>query len=767
MAVKPLTRIEAYQSLQSGQLDVAFSTAFTALVSGSFLVGFIQYLGGGAVWVGLSAAIPAVIGLLQVVGAPWGRQKPSYKPFVRAGGLTWRLLYIPVVLLPVLTLPDGMRLALLMLCIAIGAVALQIVSPIYGDWIAEMIPEGSRGWYFSRRQALATGASVAAGLIGALLIDFMTGKGLDAVGFALVFGLGVICALISQYFFDRMKDAPRSEPAERGVKEALSGMIVPLRDKAFRPVLVFTAIFAISQGYAGPHFAAYSLEVLNLPFTVLQLNAVSFAVATILFSRMWGWLGDRYGAKPVLAIAVAGTIFAPLVWQFTVPDRLFYNATILIAAHLFNGLVWSGANVTLLSLYLASSPARQRASYLATSTALQFAALGVAPMLGSLTLEALLPGGDPVFAYKVVFGGIIGLRVASFIAILPVREPGAQPIREALKQIMEARPAGLRALKRLRVSADEGEREEAAEAIGKERLRLGAGDLAKALSDPSPRVRRSAANSLASVQSPEVAQIVADLVRDRPELVEEEALELLAETHAPEAAGLLIRYLENPRSILRRTAARGLGALGDPSAIPALKLSAGQTEDPDLRRASLQALRRLRGREAAKEIVAAIQAEQYGVRTAAAEAAAVLELTEAAPSLRELLKRKTEPEAAYALGRVGTMEDLPLILEIAQKVEAESLRRRCLMGVARLLGVEPGFYSLIGLDDMGRSAALMRVGRDTPEVKPAIERYSTGDEAGALRQLSEIMDDPALRLLAETPAEEAFLAAALAAAKQN
>ena len=62
-------------------------------------------------------------------------------------------------------------------------------------------------------------------------------------------------------------------------------------------------------------------------------------------------------------------------------------------------------------------------------------------------------------------------------------------------------------------------------------------------------------------------------------------------------------------------------------------------------------------------------------------------------------------EVAYALGAVGTVDDISLILQTAEKCVSIITRRRCLLGLARLLGVESEVYRLLLLDGMSRDSA--------------------------------------------------------------
>ncbi len=771
----PTNRLENLKSLQAANYDVAFSTAFSTLVGGSFLVGFIQYLDGSDFLISLSAALPSLIGLLQIPGGIWGRSFPYFRKFVAPGGWIWRLMHSPLIFLPLLAMPDGVRLFILFACIGVATTATQLVNPIYNDWIGELVPPNARGWYFSRRTLISTATGVLLGLAGGVILDQFRNTSSENVGFSIVFGLGLLCALTSMFFFLKMKDIERPNPINLSLKQGIKLTGLPFKDRNFRKVLVFSFIFVASQGFAGPLYAAFALETLNMPFTTLQVLGLAHAATTILCVRMWGYFQDRYGAKPILMMSVIGTIFAPIIWALTKPGEanLTYNTVILLVGHLYNGFVWAAAGAAQLSLYMATSPQEDRPNYLAGALAVQSIAMGLSPLAGSTLLYFLRPDLGPEWAYKTVFLGVCVIRVASMLSLIPIKETGAQSFRIAVKQISRIRPSGMRALKEMSMSGGEAEREAAVEKVGRAGLSMATADILRALSDPSPRVRRQAARSLAVLSTPEAGEALLIHIVEHPELAEEEALEALGELRPPDSAQALIRYLQDPRSVLRRTAARTLGRLGDRQAVPALMEAAREPGDHDLCRASIQALRVLEATEAEDIFADALTDQHPSIRTAAAEAVSELHLVSLAPVLRQAMSMhgdETASEMAYALGAVGDEGDLPTILSCAQSQESIALRRRCLMGAARLVGLESQHYRLTYLEGVSLDLELMKLMRPLirreARYQAVMDRYAQ-DEMEALRLLAELTDKPGVRQLAETPVEEAFLLAVLLAAGQS
>lgn len=759
-------RLEVLNNLRLSIIDVAFAVAFISLVSGNFLVGFIQDSGGSDFWIGLTAAIPNLVGLAQIPGAVWGRSFPSFQPFIAWGGLVWRIFHLPLIVLPLLPIPGVAKLTIMSICLGLASLAIKIVDPIYNDWLAEMVPPGSRGWFFSRRSATFAAVGAGIGFLGGLLLDAFRNNGQDDIGFATIFGLAIACSAVSFFFFLRMKDMPRPHPQPARVRDALSGFWRPFADPRFRPVLFFLGVFVTGQMLAGNLFSAFALESLEMSFGVLQLTGVTHAVGMVASVGVWGYLSDKYGNKPLLAILAAMLFLSPVMWIFCFPGNDPWNAVILITGHLFAGTVWGGITVCQLNLVLATAPEEDRPTYIASALMLNAVMAAIAPLMGATLMSTMREILSPDWAYKTVFMAAMVLRVSALVPLFRVHEPGSTTIAGTLEQLRSVTPEGYRALRRLGRARSVGEREQAMESLASTRFGVAGDELIGLLNDPSPRIRRQAARSLAKVGGPKAAQALINHLRQNPLHVGEETLEALEELGDPAAVDVLIEYLQSPSSQLRRAAAKALGRMNDSKALGPLSAAATDASDPDLRRAALQALRTL-GDPACEAVIGqAIYDEHPSVRIAAAEAVSDLELVGLRDRIcanLENLSDEAANELAYALGTIGELTDIPRILVAAQHSPTAIGRRRALLGAARLMGVEAEAYSLMKLEGMARDSALVEIAkavrRSVPQVERALELYSTGNEPEALSLLAAGTRDAGIASIAGEPVPEGFLIA--------
>ncbi len=745
---------------------MAFATAFGTLVTGAFLVGFVQLLGGSDIWIGILSAIPSLVGIFQVPGAIWGRRYTSYKGFVLPGGLIWRLFYIPLIALPLLPIGIGVKLTLLTLCVGLASVASNLVNPIYNDWLAELVPAQSRGTYFARRNAIATATGAVVGIVGGFILDSFRSNKQDKIGFTTIFAMGIVCAAISFALFVKMRDLTRQHPVRQNLKEGVKAIGKPFGDRDFRRVLVFLGVFLFGQSFGGNLFAAYALETLHLDFRIIQGLAVSYAAGNVLASRFWGFLSDKYGNKPALFLAAGGLALNPWPWIITQPNRFAFDSIFLLSTHVVMGAVFGGVALCQLNIIFATAKEEDRANYIGAGLTVISLIGGFAPLLGAALMSELRHHLSAEMAYKTVFGVTSGLRFMAVFVLIPVREEGSAKVGTAIRDLRGVTPRGVRAMRRLAKSSDVDTRAEAIFDVGTERLTLAADEIIKALHDPQPRVRREAAAALARLNDPRALGELIHQVEEHPDLLEEETIRALGELGRPEAIPVLIRTLQSPRSLLRREAARSLGRLGHPDATNALIQAAADPSDADLRRAALQALRIIGAREAEAVFADALLDPLPSVRIAAAEAVSEMSLGGALENLREALAYyddEASAEVAYALGAVGEIEDLPIILREAADSISMITRRRCLMGAARMLGVERVTYRLLLLEGMERDSAILELlktpMKDSPRLRSAMKSYSSGQEDEALVKVAKIIANPALQVLADHPVAEAFIVA--------
>ncbi|HEY3780430.1 MAG TPA: MFS transporter [Fimbriimonadaceae bacterium] len=764
---QPTNRLQNLANLRIANADGALASAFGALSMGSILFGFVKYLNGSDIWIGVLTALsgsPSVFGLLLIPGAIWSRRFPTYKKFITPGGNLWRLFYAPLIVLPLLHIDAQIKLWILLICVSIATAATLIVNTAYNEWLAQLVPESSRGWYYARRNALCTIVGAIAALAGGILLDQFTSHGLEDLGFSVVFGIGSIFSAISVYYYYQMGDTPRPQVVKQGLGETVKELGKPVRDKNYRALLIFMGALFFANTFPGNFFTAFALESLKLPFTVLTLQGLAQAVGTVVASPFVGFLSDKYGNKPVLILFGFFLTVTPVMWLLCYPNETIHNAAVLLPISVLVGVVWAAVNLAQFNIILATSPPEERSSYISVALTVQNTVGFISPLLGAFAMAWLRAHtSDPIAAYKMLFGITMGLRFLSIFTLSPVVEKGAIQVRQTLRDLTRITPRGYSAMRSLSRSSDVTEREEAIARVAEHGVSMAVDELIKSLHDPSPRIRRQASIGLARLGDPAAVEALLHQLADHPDLVEDETIDALGQLAGPEAVGPITKLLQDPRSLVRRAAVRALGRIGDPSAVPEL-IEIAQIGDPDIRRAALRALWSLGAGDVEEIFAQSLLDPAPSVRIAAAEGVSEMVIKSARLQAVDSLHTyhdEASSEVAYALAAIGSDEDIPIILETAAECVSMITRRRCLLGVAKLLGVESAAYRLLLLDGMSRDTTLMALIRPltkkSKRIAVAFEKYSAGDEAGALSAVAHALKQPVLQFMARQPVDELFL----------
>ena len=421
------------RSLTIANVDSAMSSAFGTLLGGTFIVAFIKYLGGSDYWIGLFSSIPSLCGLTLIPGSILCRRYASYKKYTRPFGLVWRGLHLPWVAMPLLPLAADIRFAIMLGCGTAGNLCVNMVQACYNDWLMQMTEPSSRGYYFTRRSAVLVMVGAVVGVLGAGLLDLFRKAGNDLVGFTVIFGLSLTCAVFSAFAFEQMLDIERKVILRTNFVESLAHIAEPFQNPKFRRVITFCFASVAAQTFAGSFFSAYAIESLHLPYTFIQILVLTQALGQLFTAGFWGRLMDRYGMRPIVAIGGLGISVGPAMWMMTQPGQDAWNLTILLLLHFGGGFFWAAVLPGNLNILLANSPEAERSTYLGAGQTIQALAGAVSPMLGATMISSLRHVTVAESAYKWVFLATVVFRLASVLLLGSVEEPGATGFRATVR----------------------------------------------------------------------------------------------------------------------------------------------------------------------------------------------------------------------------------------------------------------------------------------------------------------------------------------------
>lgn len=198
--------------------------------------------------------------------------------------------------------------------------------------------------------------------------------------------------------------------------------------------------------------------------------------------------------------------------------------------------------------------------------------------------------------------------------------------------------------------------------------------LVELLQDSSPDVRQTAALSLGKIGHSAGTQGLVLALSDSDPLVREYsawALGQIGEEVNTDAAIALVSALSDEHPKVKDSAAHALGNIGLREPMVPLLVEGLKVGEVQSRRAVVQALMQLEGKEAYSALLTALKDSDPQVRQGAIAALGELGDRQALPKLRKVLLKDrhagVRTEAAYRLGKLGDQADLPSLHKAAKE----------------------------------------------------------------------------------------------------
>ncbi|MDX2129463.1 MAG: MFS transporter [Chloroherpetonaceae bacterium] len=357
---------EKYETRKSGiricTLEGLFANAFIVLTDVPALTQFAVILSAGNVLTAFIGALPYGLRAFQLLGAFIVERVGRRKFLSILFGIFNREIWIPFIILALIFYghPE-IILPLFAITVFISQFSNNLLAVTWMSWFSDLVPPRIRPTYLGFRLSVMAVVNLSVTFLMGFTIDSFKGWGgkeFEAYGYLFMLGIAALCGLITLFLFYYQYEPPFQKSVNQNFK---SDVLIPIRDKRFRPILEYLFYWHLSIGVSGVFFTVYMLNVLGFSFTLVSIYFMIMTVGRILFNPMWGRIVTKIGAASALKLAAAIKIIEPLYWIFATPDASWF---VWIDA-LSNAISITGFELAMMDVQFSESSAKGRSYYFA------------------------------------------------------------------------------------------------------------------------------------------------------------------------------------------------------------------------------------------------------------------------------------------------------------------------------------------------------------------------------------------------------------------
>ena len=350
-----------------------------------YVVPFAIRLGATNSQIGILSSVPSFIGsLFQILGAKLTDQWRSRKKIVTFFVFFQALTLLPLFIIPFLT----KSVTVLTIIFMFYMIFANIVGPAWGSWMGDIVKEGERAKYFSKRNKTIVTSMMISVLAAGIILHTFDNINIW-IGFGILFSVAFIGRIISTLYLSKQLEPKYIPPQSETF--SLREFLHRMPHSNFGNFALYRSLMAFSVMIASPFFVVYVLKTLQ--FSYIQYTAIVLVpmLVKVLTMTYWGKYSERFGSKRIMTVSGMVIAIIPLLWfifglLFENTHLIFY---LILLAEAISGFAWAGFELTTFNYMLETASPQKRAK--------AFAYFNV------------------MFGTMVLFGGLIGSWLVSWI----------------------------------------------------------------------------------------------------------------------------------------------------------------------------------------------------------------------------------------------------------------------------------------------------------------------------------------------------------------
>ncbi len=412
------TQQEMKRSLFLITAAVIFGKFFYVTITGAPFTGFLRALGASDLIYSLIAATPFLGGIFQIFASYVLEKTGKRKLIFLISAYIHRLIWIPIVLIPLFLSQQskGTALTLITILLTIYSVANSIIVISYSSWMGDIVPENVKGSFFGKRMAISAITGIIAGVVSGKYLDNVT----SLFSFAVVFICASLFGAMDASCFLGVKDPPLAPPEKNA--SFISMLSEPFKDKNYLKLIIFISCWNFGFNFSQPFLNIYMIEELKIGyFTISILTQMVSGITTVLFINQIGKLSDRFGMKPIIRLCCSFVCIFPLLWCLATSSRYLL---VMSVCFLLSGLFQQGVQLLTTNFSIWLAPEKNRSMFLANFALITTLSSGIAYICAGAFMESsksfIIKANEVLFGRQVLTNFHVLFIISSVLMILSI-----------------------------------------------------------------------------------------------------------------------------------------------------------------------------------------------------------------------------------------------------------------------------------------------------------------------------------------------------------
>jgi MFS family permease len=376
---KELTQKDYRRSQFKMILSGSTASVINVLTVGTFLVGFLKYLGASTQYLAIIGAIPQLGCILQMFSPIIFERLKHRKLLICICCFLFRFSIGTIIFVPFIVHSTSLRLLIIMIIYTFGYLVAGFVTPGLNNWYLSVAPEKGRGKFLSIKDIGSMISVSVFSILVSKMLDYFKIQNRMMTGFIIMFGVSLILSILDFILISKIEEPIAGREFHR--YKIMELILTPLKDKKFKTIIIFLSIWYFAVQFSVSFIPIVMLSSLELSYSFISLITVTGSILGIFSTYLWGRFADATSWLHLLKISGCMIAFCYFGWAFVTVD----NAKILVFLLQVLLTCCNGAfHMAISNLQYNLSPSAGKTAYLGVTSAIAYVISFIGALLGTV-----------------------------------------------------------------------------------------------------------------------------------------------------------------------------------------------------------------------------------------------------------------------------------------------------------------------------------------------------------------------------------------------